>query len=115
MTYLATTRGALLRGTTTNATGDEVDGPGVVVGGWGDFPVGLVEKSKAVYDPATGTRRTVRVLAGRVPPKLPVLEGDRLRDNRTGVIYIIREHVAVPRSLAGLASLTLDLKRTGEA
>lgn len=115
MTYLATTRGALMRGSTTNATGDEVDDTGAPVAGWDDFPVGLVEKSKAVYDPASGTRRTVRVVAARVPVALPVAEGDRLRDNRTGIIYAIVEQVVVPRSLAGQSSRTLDLKRTGEA
>lgn len=116
MGYLATTRGAILRGTTTDALGDEIDANGgTPLIGFVDMPVGLVETSKDVYVPATGTRRTVRKLIARVDPRYVPLEGDRLRDNRTGTIYAIDEHVAVPRSLAGQSSLTLDLRKLGEA
>jgi hypothetical protein len=108
VSYLATTRGALLRGTTKDALGDESDAS-TVVANFDDFPVGLVERSKAVYDPASGERRTVRVVIARVPSNLPVLDGDRLRDNRTGIIYPIGESTSVPRGLSGQSSLTLDL------
>ena len=111
MSYLATTRGALLRGSTVDH-GDVIDdNGGAPVVGFADFPVGLIETSKAVYDPATGTRRTVRVYKARVPSNMTLEEGDRLRDNRTGSIYAIDEFVHVPRSIAGQASLTLDLRK----
>jgi hypothetical protein len=109
VSYLATTRAALLRGSSVDGLGDEVDDNGTELVGFADFPAAITEKSRAVYDPATGERRTVRVVTGRVPADLPVQDGDRIRDNRTGIIYPIGEYTLVPRNLAGQSSLTLDL------
>lgn len=106
---MATTRAALVRGTTINALEDEVDDNATPVEGFDDFAAAITETSRAVYDPASGERRTVRVVTGRVPANLPVQDGDRIRDNRTGTIYPIGEFTLVPRSVAGQSSLTLDL------
>lgn len=123
MTFLANTRVAVLRGSTTSPLGDEVDdnGAGSVVAAFADIPASLIERSRGVYDPATGTRRTVRVITCRVPASVPhpdtgvlnalvLEEGDRIKDTRTGRVYALNETVAVPRSLAGMSSLTLDLR-----
>lgn len=127
MTFLATTRVAILRGTVEDALGDEVDDNGTldeaIVDGLSDIPASLIETSKAVYDPASGTRRTVRVIACELPTavghpdtgeRTPVAlwDGDRIKDNVTGRIYAIDESVHIPRSLAGMSSLTLDLRDT---
>lgn len=124
-TFLATTRVALLRGSTENALGDEIDdvGDGAIVDGLGDIPASLIEKSKRVQDPSTGTWRTVRYLRCQLPVSVghpttgaplatSVQNGDRIRDNRTGYVYAIDERVQVSRTIAGTSSLTLDLRAT---
>lgn len=128
MTFLATTRVAIIRGTTENALGDEVESNGndAVVTALRDLPACLVETTKNVYDPATATRRTVRLVTCRVPAAIthpdtgaatPVqlVEGDRVRDNVTGRIYAFNEAKTVPRALSGQSSLTLDLRATASA
>lgn len=116
MTFLATTRASVLRGTTTDALGDEVDANGgSPVAGYDDLIASIVERRTSVYDPASGTRRTVRFYSCRLPYFVVLAEGDRIKDNNTGEIFAITEKVTVPRSLAGQSSLTLKLTKTGEA
>lgn len=115
MSYLATTRGALLRGTdTTDALGDDADdnSEAAIVEGWEDWPLGLIEKKGSEFSEATNTWRTIYYFAGRAPGNLPVEYGDRIRDNRDGRVYSIEEIHRTPRSLAGTASVTLRLRRT---
>lgn len=109
---LATTRGAILRGTTEDEFGEQVDGTDPAPG-LEDFPCSIVERSVDVFDPAENTWRSVRKLTGRIPANIATLDGDRLRDNRTGLIYIIDEDERQPRSISGRASVTLILRRTG--
>ena len=112
MTFLATTRVAVIRGGSTDPLGDEIDANGgSAVVGYESLPASIIERAKAVYDPASGTRRTVRVVTGRIPAGVKLLEGDRIRDNTTRVVYAISESAAVARSIAGMSSLTLDLKQ----
>jgi len=123
--FLATTRVAVLRGTTTTDLGDDAEDntDDALVDGLTDVPASLIERNKSVYDPASGTRRTVRVIVCRIPPSVPhpdtgvvtavsLLEGDRIKDLRTGRVYAIDESVEIPRSLAGMSSFTLDLRDT---
>lgn len=86
---------------------------GAVVG-LDDFPVSITEHGRAVFDPAESTYRTVRELVARIPPQVAalLLDGDRLRDNRTGDVYIIDESEPVRRSVSGRASASLSLRRT---
>jgi len=107
---LATTRAALLRGSHKDDYGDEVDGLAPVTG-WADFPVSIIERSRNVQDPQSGTWRAVAYLAARVPFKLPVQDGDRLQDNRTGLVYTIDDGTVVPRGLGGTSSRSLDLRQ----
>lgn len=109
---LATTRGAILRGTTDDEFGEPVDSVDPAPG-LDDFPLSIVERSVDVFDPAEGTLRSVRKLTGRIPGNIVTQDGDRLRDNRTGDIYIIDEDERQPRSISGRASVTLILRRTG--
>jgi hypothetical protein len=110
---IATTRGAILRGTTTNQWGEEVDADTPAPTPLDDFPCSIIETSRDVYDPAEGTWRSVRKLVGRVPLYVSVIEGDRLRDNVTGEIFIIDEDERQRRSISGRGSVTLALRRTG--
>jgi hypothetical protein len=109
---LATTRGAILRGTTEDEFGEAIDAD-TPAAGLGDIPVAITETSRDVFDPADGSYRTVRVLTGRLPGNIVVQPGDRLRDNRTGEVFIIDEDERQRRSISGRASVTLALRRTG--
>lgn len=108
---LATTRGAVLRGETQNDLGDEIEGDDVVEG-LDDFPLGLTERGKNVQDPASGTWRTIRYMSARVPSNVVLEPGDRIRDNRTGIVYALDDETRTPRSISGRASVTLNLRRT---
>lgn len=108
---VATTRAALIRGTTTtDDLGDEVESDAVVEG-FGDFPVSIIERGRREFDPASGTWRTVRELVGRAPSNLPADDGDRLKDLRDGTIYNVTHVERMARGLSGRASVTLTLKR----
>jgi hypothetical protein len=110
----ATTRGALLRDSAsgTDDLGDDVD-VHEPLDGWDDFPLSVIERGDRVFDQASGEARTVRYIVGRAPADLPVQDGDRIRDNRTGFEYIVDETQRQPRGLSGRGSLTLSLRRTG--
>lgn len=109
---VATTRAALLRGTTTDALGDEVDGATVVVG-FENFPMSIIEREAREYDPDSNTWRTVRKLVGRTSARITPVPGDRIKDHRDGVIYSIGEITRTARGLSGRSSVTMGLKRTG--
>jgi hypothetical protein len=126
--FLATTRVAILRGGEPDTLGDEIEDndDGAIVEGLDDVPASIIETTKRVYDPSTGTRRTVRNITGRMPVQVghpstgePVIvelqDGDRIRDNVSGRIYALSEHTDVARDLSGASSLTLDLKDTASA
>lgn len=108
---IATTRAALLRGETENNLGDTVDAL-VPVAGHEDFPASIIEKSRREFDEASNTWRTVRYYAGRVLSTVPVVAGDRIRDNRDGKLYDVSEVERMPRGLSGRSSVTLTMKRT---
>lgn len=110
---IATTRGALLRGTpTTDALGDVIDDDASPVVGFEDFPASIIERSRREFDEASNAWRTVRYFAGRVPSSIPVKAGDRIRDNRDGAIFVVDEVERMARGLSGRASVTLTMKRT---
>ena len=109
---LATTRAAILRGTTDDVFGEDVDAT-TPAAGLDDFPASITETRRTVFDPAEQSFRTVRELTARIPATVALQDGDRLRDNRTGIIYIIDEDERTPRSISGRASVTLSLRRTG--
>lgn len=117
----ATTRGALLRGTTTDDLGDETDTDAAVPTpvadaaagrSLADFPLSLVERSRNEFDEASQTWRTVRFYAGRVPSYVPARAGDTIRDNRSASLYVVDEVERMARGLSGRASVTLTLRRT---
>lgn len=109
---LATTRGALIRGTTsTDALGDTVTTE-TAVAGYDDFPLSIIETDDSEFDQASEAWRSVTKLVGRIPFNVPVDEGDLIRDNRTGDLYIVDEFRSTARSISGRASVTLALRRT---
>lgn len=113
---IATTRAALIRGTTaTDALGDEIDDNGAPLVGFSDFPISIVEASRNVFDEASNAWRTVRYYAGRISATVPAEAGDRIRDNRDGALYIVEEVERMARGLSGRSSATLTLKRAAPA
>lgn len=108
---VATTRAALLRGTTTNELGDQVDVT-TPVEGFEDFPISIIETDETQFDQASGTWRSITTLSGRVPSRIPVDEGDRIKDHRDGAIYAVDDYRRTPRGLSGRSSVTMSLRRT---
>lgn len=109
---VATTRAALIRGTTTDDLGDEIDGASVVPG-FSDFPISIIEREAREYDPDSNTWRTVRKLYGRTSWRITPAPGDRIKDLRDDVVYAIGEITRTARGLSGRSSVTMGLKRTG--
>lgn len=109
---VATTSAALIRGTTTDSLGDEVDGT-AVVSGFADFPISIIEREAREYDPDSNTWRTVRKLYGRTSARITPAPGDRVKDLRDNVVYSIGEITRTARGLSGRSSVTMGLKRTG--
>lgn len=109
---IATTRGALVRGTITqDEYGDDVQSDDVVVG-FEDFPLSLIERDVSEYDRSSGEWRTVRKLTGRTSARIPVDDGDRIKDLRDGAIYAVDGFTATPRGLSGRSSVSMQLRRT---
>lgn len=108
---VATTRAALLRGSTTDALGDEVDAA-TVLAGYSDFPISIVEKTRREFDESSNAWRTVRYYAGRTTASIPARAGDRIRDLRDGSIFVVDEVERMARGLSGRSSVTLTMKRT---
>jgi hypothetical protein len=108
---VATTRISVLRGTDTDAFGDETDTGTVAASG---IPASLVESARNAQEPVTGTPRIIRTHIGRVPPATDITETDRIKDETTNEIYIV---VSVTKNTNPVIAqpLRLDLKRTGRA
>lgn len=108
MQAIATTRLDVLRGTTTDAYGDEQDTDTVVATG---IPASLTEQSRRVTTRDDPTPRIIRTITARVPAGSDIRDQDRVRDQRTGAVYI----VDAPSTMANptlAVDLRLDLRRT---
>jgi hypothetical protein len=105
----ANTRVSVLRGTETNDYGDVVDGAAPVLAG---IPASLLETSRRTYLPAEGAFRVVRSIVCRLPPRTQVLKGDRIRDERTNVVYVINDLNDNPGSPAHIPDVVVQLSRT---
>ncbi|MEU3281596.1 hypothetical protein [Streptomyces antibioticus] len=108
MLALATTTLTVLRGTTTDAYGDEQDTDTPVHTG---IPASLTEQSRRVTTRDDPTPRIVRYAVARVTAGTDITDQDRVRDERTGAVYIV-EAVSSMANPAVAADLRLDLRRT---
>lgn len=108
MQAVATTRISILRGTTTDAYGDEQDTDTVVASG---IPASLTEQSRRVTTRENPTPRIVRYAVARVPAQTDVTDQDRVRDERTGATYIV-EATSSMANPAAVPDIRLDLRRT---
>ena len=108
MIAAATTTITVLRGTTTDAYGDEQDTDTPVATG---IPAALTEQSRRVTTRDDPTPRIVRYAVARVTAGTDVTDQDRVRDERTGAVYIV-DAVSAMANPAAAADLRLDLRRT---
>jgi hypothetical protein len=108
MLFHPTTTVNILRGTATNALGDEVDGSGVVASG---IPASVTESRRTVMTPGMDAPRVIRSYACRLPATADVTVGDRVKDNGTGVIYTIDSSTRGATLAGGRADLRVDLRR----
>lgn len=107
MYAVANARCSILRGTTLDAYGDEVDAATVVAS---NVPALIEETNANFYDPSTQTPRVIRVVGCHLQSDTDVLPGDRLRDDTHGVIYMI-ESVTQPGGPGLVTDLELNLRR----
>jgi hypothetical protein len=105
---VATTRLTVLRGTTTDAYGDEQDTDTAVAT---SIPASLTEQSRRVTTRDDPTPRIVRYAVARVTAGTDIQDQDRVRDERTGATYIV-DAVSSMANPAAAADLRLDLRRT---
>lgn len=108
MQAVATTQVTVLRGTTTDAYGDEQDADTVVAR---NIPASLTEQSRRVTTRDDPTPRIIRTAIARVPAGTDVTDQDRVRDQRTGATYIVDATSGMPNP-ALTVDLRLDLRRT---
>lgn len=104
----ATTTISVLRGTSTDGYGDDIDTDTPFATG---IPASLVEQTRRVTTRDDATPRIVRYAVGRVTAGTDITDQDRLRDEQTGAVYIV-DAVSAMNSAAAAADLRLDLRRT---
>jgi hypothetical protein len=84
MLAIATTRVSILRGTTTDGYLDVVDNGTVAASG---IPASLLEQTRSSTRRADRRPQTVRSYACRLPASTDIHPDDRIRDERTGLVY----------------------------
>ena len=105
----ATTRVSILRGTTENEYGDPVDNDTPAATG---VPASIVEQSREVTDPTTGTPRVVRFLVGRFYPGTDLQPGDRVKDEQDGTVFIV-DVISRPQNPVRAPDVRAELRRAG--
>jgi hypothetical protein len=108
MQAIATTRISILRGTTTDAYGDEQDTNTPIATG---VPASLIEQSRRVTSRDNPTPRIVRYAVARVPARTDITDQDRVLDERTGATYIV-DAVSAMANPAMQVDRRVDLRRT---
>lgn len=105
----ATTTVTILRGDTTNSYGDTVsDNTTPIASG---VIAAIQEQNRRVYLPAEGATRIIRTYTGKLPPTTNVQKLDRLRDERTNVVYLINELHQADNPAISL-DISVELSRT---
>lgn len=86
MNLIPTTTVTVLRGSTVNDYDDEVDGTSAV---YTKIPASIIETEPLIETTSEGTPRTIRRFRTRIPARVILKDDDRIKDERTGDIYII--------------------------
>lgn len=116
--FLPTTRVDVLRGSSTNEYGDEVDADTVVAS---NVPAAVTEgitvtglSGQVTYQPNSMRAGVVEEFTIRFRPDAGITENDRLLDKRTGAVYQVRA-VFSPQAVVGLADQRVIAVRTSSA
>lgn len=107
MSFLSTTTITILRGTAVDRYGDEQDVDTVVAS---QVPASILERPVQGTRPASGRKDTARGYALRVWRSVDVRQDDRIRDEKTGLTYVVTTE-APSTNPVGLGSTRLDLQR----
>lgn len=102
-----TTTVTILGGSSQDGYGDTVEGVDAIATG---VPMSINEGRQVVATEGQAQARTVRYYTGRAPHGLQVDDTQRIRDERTGDIYLI-DNVSRPSHAAVPQDTRLDLRR----
>lgn len=103
----ATTTVAILRGTTENAYGDDVDNATVAASG---VVASIRERNRLATPPVDGRPQQVTFYVGRVPDGTDVTISDRVKDETTGNVYTVAS-IGSAASSVRTNDLRLELRR----
>ena len=96
----------ILRGTpTTNDYGDQVDTQTPVQTG---LSGSVIERTRSNFDPQSSRIVTLRQLTGRFGHGTDIQDGDRIKDEKTGVIYLVTS-VFHPTAIVNKPDVVVDL------
>jgi hypothetical protein len=107
MLGLVTGRYSVLRGSTVNDYGDEVDSETVVST---DILGSVIERTKQVFNPDDGRVATVRFLTGRFDGRADIQDGDRIKDQKTGEVFVVAS-LARPTNAVVKSDIVADLTK----
>jgi hypothetical protein len=104
----ANTLCSILRGTTSNWAGDEIDANTPFRE---HLPATLIETGHKTQDPSSPTPRTIREITLRLPYWSEATDKDRILDESTGDVYMIISVTKPPTIIGAPVDLVLSLKR----
>lgn len=110
MNLVPTTTVTVLRGSTVNDYDDEVDGTTPV---YQKIPASISEQEPEVQTGSEGMPRKIRKFRSRIRGKLVLKEGDRIKDERTGDIYIV-DAIVKSQNPVFTPELRVNLRRVGD-
>ena len=93
--------------TLTDEFGDPMDNETVASTG---NPWSIIQQRQRQFVPAEGRATIIEVIAGRCRANVDVKNTDRLRDERTGFLYMIEE-LYKPQDPMGAAAFSMTLRR----
>lgn len=98
---------SILRGETIDEYGDPKDSDVSVNSG---VPMSIVEESRRVFLAVEGRLTIIREFIGRVRPGFDIRESDRLRDDKSGRVYLV-EGISQPSLATGTSDKRIFLRR----
>lgn len=110
MNLIPTTTITVLRGSTTDSYGDDVDGTDSV---YSKVPAAIGEQSPIIEITPDGTPRTIRRFRTRIPAYVQLQDEDRIKDERTGDIYII-DSIVRSQNPVFTPERSVNLRRVGD-
>ena len=106
MLGLTTGRYSVIRGSALNEYGDEVDSDTIVVSG---LLGSVIERTRQVFNPDDNRVSTVRFLTGRFNYDVDIQDGDRIKDEKTGDVFVVS---SISRGANAVMKSGLELELT---